>query len=217
MQDADRPEFERLLRELFGALDKPLTEHQRNAFWKGLARMSLTEFERCCDHILRELEGGEPPRRFGVDSIWAARQQLRASAPPEVSKPRDDGFRCDRWDIAANRHLLAYLVRQICERRRGLNAEAVQTLIEAKHRWAATMRDIDAGCGGHGVPVEDQRDIWRECMRQAEDEIRARQASDSAQDARTRHRSGDRGEGYIPTLPAPNSPLIKPLRQEDAA
>lgn len=195
MLEADRPAFERILRELFGALDKPLTEHQRNAFWKGLSRMSLTEFERCRDHILRSLEDGEPPRRFGVDSIWAARQQLRASGPPEVSKPRDDGFRGDRWDIAANRHLLGYITGQLAKNSRRYGRPAswqgmktlttphadaspefvrhVQMLVAHKNRWAETMREIDAASGGNGVPVEDQRDIWAECMRRAQDEIRA--------------------------------------------
>lgn len=191
MLEADRPAFERILRELFGALDKPLTEHQRNAFWKGLSRMSLTEFERCRDHILRELEDGEPPRRFGVDSVWDAKKRLRAAGPDTQQKPRDDGFRGDRWDIAANRHLLRHITGQLAKNSRrytpaswqGMkilttpHADAspefvrnVQTLVRHKNRWAATVREIDAANGGKGVSVEEQKDIWRECMRAAEEE-----------------------------------------------
>jgi hypothetical protein len=193
MLEADRPAFERILRELFGALDKPLTEHQCNAFWKGLSRMSLAEFERCRDQILRELEDGEPPRRFGVDSIWAAKQRLRASAAPEPYKAPDDGWRGDRWDIAANRHLLGHITRQLAinSQRYGRpatyhglktlmtpNADAspefvrnVHVLVEHKKRWAATMREIDAANGGNGIPVDEQREVWAECMRLAEAQI----------------------------------------------
>lgn len=188
MLEADRPEFERMLREIFGALDKPLTEHQRAAFWKGLQRMSLPEFERCRDLILRDLEDGEPVRRFGVAEVWAARKQLRAAAP---DKPPTDPWPGDRWDEAANTHLLAHITRSLhanprCYGRpasylgmkttRTKNADAspefvrnVQTLVGYKNRWAAQMRASDSG---EGVPVEEQREVWDECMRRAEEEIR---------------------------------------------
>lgn len=184
MKDTDRADFERILRELFGALDKPLTEQQRNAFWRGLARMDLVQFERCRDLILRELEDGEPPRRFGVDSIWAAKQRLRASGPPPP--PKDDGWRGDKWDIEANRKMLGHITRTLATDSRrygrpasyGVGTDAspefvrnVEQLVAAKNRWAELMRASDEG---QGVDVAEQNESWRVCIREAEAEIAAR-------------------------------------------
>lgn len=190
MLDTEHTEFQAQLSELFGALDKPLTESQRAGFWKGLQRMSLVEFGRCRDQVLRELADGEPPRRFGVGEIWAAKKRLRAAAP---DKPPVDPWQGDRWDEAANFHLLRHIAGALhadprCYGRpasyMGMktlttkNADAspefirnVQTLVAQKNHWAAQMRGSDPG---EGVPLEEQREVWRECMRRAEAEIAGR-------------------------------------------
>lgn len=189
MIEADRPEFERLLREVFGALDKPLTEHQRNGFWRGLTRMSLTEFERCCERILRDLQDGEPPRRLGLDSIWSAKKRLRA-AGPDPARAQLDSWQRDKWDEEANRKLLGHITRVIpkdphrygrpasweaMKVSKDMRADAspeflrsMEVLLAAKNRWAALMRAADEG---EGVDVEEQNGSWHAAIREAEAQI----------------------------------------------
>jgi hypothetical protein len=90
MTDGDRPEFERLLSELFAALDKPLYESKREGFWRGLAKMSIVEFTRCRDLVLEELEQVDPPKTFGVSEVWAAKRRLRAKAAAVVGASRPE-------------------------------------------------------------------------------------------------------------------------------
>lgn len=192
MVEADRPEFEKALAELFAAIDKPLGEAQRTAFWRGLSRMSLVEFSRCRDKIVADLAGGEAPRKFGISDIWVAKSKLQAFAP---IKAQSDGFLGDDWDMAANRHLLGYITKRMArnsmiygegpsseamrdkERMHLANADAhpkfitnVHTLVAYKNRWADMMR---AAADQDGVPIDEQQEIWTECMRLAEAEIAA--------------------------------------------
>lgn len=192
MLESEHEAFDKILAELFAAIDKPLGEAQRTAFWRGLSRMSLAEFSRCRDKILADLAGGESPRKFGVSDIWVAKSKLQAFAP---SKPRDDGFLGDDWDAAANRHLLAYIGKRLSTssmaygegpsyegmadpaRAHLANADAdpkfitnVHTLVAYKNRWADMMR---AAADQDGVPIDEQQEIWTECMRLAEVDIAA--------------------------------------------
>jgi hypothetical protein len=41
VQDTDRKAFDEILGEIFAAIDKPLGESQRSAFWKALTDLSL--------------------------------------------------------------------------------------------------------------------------------------------------------------------------------
>ena len=86
MQASDRAEFETILEELFAAFDKPLTDAKREAFWKGLQRMTLVEFARCRDLLLEELSDGEPRRTFAVSDVWAARHRLRARSAQPIAE-----------------------------------------------------------------------------------------------------------------------------------
>lgn len=190
MLESEHEAFDKILAELFAAIDKPLGEAQRSAFWRGLNRMSLVEFSRCRDKILADLAGGESPRKFGVSDIWVAKSKLQAYAP---LKPRDDGFLGDDWDMAANRHLLGYITRCMAgnsmiygegpsyegmadpQRIKLANVDAhpkfitnVHTLVAYKNRWADMMR---AAADQDGVPIDEQQDIWTECMRLAEADI----------------------------------------------
>lgn len=191
MEGTDRVDFERLLAELFGALDKPLTEAKREGFWKGLVRMSLVEFARCRDQLLSELQEAGAPKSFGVSDVWAAKRRLRA--PPvlfEHEKPKDD-WKGDHWDIAANRHLLAYLLGHRIPGRgpsyaamrdptrledKILDASPefvanVKTLVAYKNAWAQDMRDEVA------PSLEFQRKCWDECMERAKAAFAQREAA----------------------------------------
>lgn len=195
MQASDRGEFETILAEIFAAIDKPLGDAQREAYWRGLKQMSLLEFARCRDKILADLRDGETPRKFGVSDIWVARMKLQAAAP---SMPVDDGFRGDHWTEDANMHLRAYLGSQLAvdsqrygrpasymgmKTMQSKSADAspefvrnVQILVRHKNLWAEQMR-LSADPKGE-VPVPEQKEVWAECMRRAEEEVaRARVAT----------------------------------------
>lgn len=191
--EADREEFNGILAELFAAIDKPLGEAQRSAFWKGLRQMSLVEFARCRDKIIADLREGETPRKFGVSDIWVAKGKLRAALPMEHT---DDGWRGDEWGAAANRHLLKHIrTRQAANAQRygrgpsygamtdlarmadkTLDASPefvrnVNTLVKFKNLWADQMR---LSATKDGVPSSEQQEVWTECMKRAEAEIAAK-------------------------------------------
>lgn len=190
MLEADRIEFNGILAELFAAIDKPLGEAQRGAFWKGLRQMSLVEFSRCRDKIVTDLADGEAPRKFGVSDVWVAKGKLRAAQPMQHA---DDGWRGDEWGSAANRHLLEHLKRVVSANPqiygRGASYEAMRDparlhdktldaspefvrnvgiLVRFKNLWADQMR---LSADKDGVPIPEQQETWRECVRLADEEI----------------------------------------------
>jgi hypothetical protein len=81
----------------------------------------------------------------------------------------------DRWTIAANRRLLRYITKRCSESARcfgdpsnesnPLFVHNVETLVAMKNRWAEVMQET---ADENGVPVEDQRVFWQECIREAE-------------------------------------------------
>lgn len=190
MQESDRAEFEVILAEMFAAIDKPLWEAPRNAFWKGLRKMSLIEFSRCRDKIVADLADGETPRKFGVSDVWVAKNKLRVTAP---IMPVGDGWPGDDWLAAANQHLLKYIRTQLAADSqrygRGPSYRAmteparvadktldaapefvrnVNTLVKYKNIWTDQMR---LSATADGVPIEEQQEVWAECMKRAEAEI----------------------------------------------
>jgi hypothetical protein len=165
MQDTDRNAFEEILGEIFAAVDKPLGEAQRSVFWKGLKDISILEFARCRDMLVKDFrEREEPPRKLTLADIWAARKRLRAVAPPKDDTPKWDG---DVWDIAANNRMLGLVMRWALARRK-MPAEHVRVFVAFKNRWAELMREsaVDGS-----VPVDEQNQCWKECLRMAEEAI----------------------------------------------
>lgn len=163
MQDTDRNAFDEILGEIFAAIDKPLGESQRSAFWKALSEMSILELARCRDHLLREWREQDPPRKFTPGDIWRARKSLRAVPPTKA----DDGWRGDDWDQRANLRLLAHVLKA-CVARRVIDGPSTRTLVAFKNRWAELMRESGTL---ETVPMDEQGDSWAECMRQAEAEM----------------------------------------------
>lgn len=162
MQDTDRKAFDEILGEIFAAIDKPLGESQRSAFWKALTDMSLLELARVRDHLLREWREQDPPRKFTPGDIWRARKALRAAAP---TKPTDDGWRGDFWDQNANLRMLSRVMRAVLARRAYDEAQ-LRAMAAFKNRWAELMRS--SAVDGE-VPIQDQDGSWRECMRMADE------------------------------------------------
>jgi hypothetical protein len=191
MLSTEREEFLQRLRVLFAGLDKPLGEAKEDAFWKGLANMSLIEFGRCCDLVLEELVDRdrlvEFRKMFTPGDIWAAKQRLRVRAAARPTEP--DSKRVwtgDAWDMRANRLLLAHLGDQAragvhyCdeETRQGLRKAGepsdesralMAPLIAYKHAWAQDMRE-SADSEGR-VPISVQMAAWRDCMQRANVEV----------------------------------------------
>lgn len=191
MQAADREAFDTIIAELFAAIDKPLGETQREAFWKGLQRMHIVELARCRDQLLEELEKGEAPRKFGVPDIWALKRRLRAPGPP-ANQAKEPEWIGDEWDEEANLHLQGYIRRRLSADPQAFGRSAsymgmktmstphadaspefvriVQKLVMAKNLWASDMRDIAA----HGdVAPEVKQEAWDEYVKSVEADIAA--------------------------------------------
>lgn len=184
MTSGDRAEFERELAVLFAAIDKPVTEARSEAFWRGVAKMSLPEFSRCIELLLRELSEGETPRYFSVSDLWAAKRRSRAPPVTYMHQQSAPGS-WDGWDVRANHLLLKHLSMRLAAdsraygpRRSCLPGEtcyspeqerATIVLLGYKHAWARDMREAAAELGE--VRIETQREAWRDCMARAEAEI----------------------------------------------
>lgn len=168
MDKIDHEDFQIILAELFGALDKPLTDSKREGFWKGLSKMSILDFARCRDLLLGELSDGEQRKTFSVSDIWQAKNRLRARALPPQQKPSDEVVSSDPWWISSNHHLLAYLIHPM----RKLTPEETLILVAAKNKWAKQMHEGIEADGS--VEPGIQRDIWRNLMREAERTIEMR-------------------------------------------
>lgn len=159
MDASERSEFERHLTVLCAAFDVPCTEERKEAYWLSLSRMSLLTFARTVERILTEEDWTRIPK---PPQVWGSSKRLRAAAPEQ---PVDDGFRGDVWDMAANRHLLAHIVKTVAAKRAITPQETVR-LVAAKNSWAADMRDLDGG--RKNVAVDLQRKIWNDYVTRAE-------------------------------------------------
>ena len=164
MHAEDRRAFDTILAEIFGAIDKPLTEASKEGFWKGLSRMSIVEFSRCRDALFSELEAGERPRNFSVANVWALKGKLRAAAPEP--RPADD-WQGDEWDVRANLRLLSAILRHGYNRRRAYTPEQTRAMVAMKHHWAQLMRTAQ------NADITEQDECWSACMREASDMTRA--------------------------------------------
>jgi len=198
VEPGDRTAFDGILAEIFGAIDKPLSESKRDAFWKGLQRMGIVELSRCRDHILAKLETEEPPKSFGVAHVWDAKRALRAKgAPQQIRQP--DEPEANPWELQGTRFLQGYLNRNLqadpmrygrpataagmarLSRERFPHADAsedfvrnIERLVAAKKAWVADM--IDQG-GTGPVDVDLQKSVWRDYFERAEAEISQRMAA----------------------------------------
>lgn len=87
----------------------------------------------------------------------------------------------DRWLIAGNRRLLRYITGRIPkdpkaygDRHEPSFAASVSALVAMKNRWVELMQ---ASATEDGVPPDEQKQCWQECMRQAEEIISAEHAA----------------------------------------
>jgi hypothetical protein len=183
------PEVWRRLIGLFGGDsvrrkygDTPPTE------WASvIAKLNDYDLERGMRRLVHSGRGHVPSLPEFVKlcrTVGQADDVPDAPQNPQLSAP-DDG-RFDDWAMTANRHLLAYVFKHTALRTRryapgwtsgggvvtpGPESRArTAVLVKWKNEWAARMR---AAADEHGVNVEDQRDIWANCMALAEAELDA--------------------------------------------
>lgn len=109
MQSSERTEFEEQLGILCAGFNVPVTPHRREAYWKGLAKMSLAQFARCVDHAVSDdWADAEVPT---TKQIWGMHRSFRmrpagviATQDHEREDPRDHLL------FYANRMFLRHLV-----------------------------------------------------------------------------------------------------------
>lgn len=116
MTPTEKPRFMELLSTLFGAHGKPLSDSMVQGYWKGLEKMSLVEFERCCDSAIDRLQYAERgvSKTPTVAELWDIKRGFRARVPVKAEKEPE--FVGDEWDIAANQLLLAYIAQNSLKR-----------------------------------------------------------------------------------------------------
>jgi hypothetical protein len=189
----ERPEFEKHLAVLCAGLDTPCTEDRKQAYWIGLQRMPLSLFARTVNYMLEEEDWRRIPK---PKQIWTSSGRLRAKAPEQ---PRDDGWRGDLWDMAANRYLLGHILNAMNVNPRCYGAPASVRALAAdqraldvagldKHQLDASPEFInqvgrlveakslwaadmrDIAVNGE-VPVEMQKAVWRDYIERAEKDL----------------------------------------------
>lgn len=191
MNSADRTEFDAQLAVLCAGMDVPCTQERKEAYWKGLQQMSLSIFVRTVEFILAKENWAKIPK---PGQVWEASKRMRTAGPPPP--PRDDGFRGDAWDAAANRYLLGYLTKRLEKRlaipgrtasysamaasERELRIRGLDThLLDASPEFVANVELLvkaknawafdmrDIAQNGEVAP-EIQRAVWRDYIVQAE-------------------------------------------------
>jgi len=77
MLSTDRTEFETQVGTLCGGFNVPATRERQDAFWTGLAKMTLVEFVRCVEFALSE----EGPDKFPTTkAVWKLHREIKSHA-----------------------------------------------------------------------------------------------------------------------------------------
>lgn len=181
MLSTDREQFDVQLAMLCAGFNVPIGERS-NAYWTGLAKMELATFARVVAHSLGE---SGPEKIPTPGQCWKISKELRIQrhVPREPSAPK---FAGDRWDIAANRHLLEQVrrhpkryapdtsydpkLRQVVPG--PLTRAYTAIVVHWKNAWVEDMRADDKG---EGVSIEAQQRAWEDCMARADEQIRLSQ------------------------------------------
>ncbi len=106
MQTADREEFEQLLAKLCAGYEKPVTQARTAAFWSGLAKMSLAQFDRCVDHALSDDGPEDLPSTKG---IWRIHREMRTRGSVVSSQTPSAEDQRDHLLFYANRMFLHHI------------------------------------------------------------------------------------------------------------
>jgi hypothetical protein len=114
-------------------------------------------------HGLAELVKSGRALPPSLPEFLALCRSAREWSAPIPTSVQIEGQRFDNWDIAANQHLFAEILR-VANKRQHYTPEATMILVEWKNAWARDCRDHDEG---DGVPLEKQKLWWQDCMDRA--------------------------------------------------
>ena len=85
MQTAERPGFEEQIARLCTEYGEPATKARKDAYWMGLAKMSLTQLTRCID-IAIGAEGPDGlPTAKGLWKLYRQLLSLRGCGRPHAA------------------------------------------------------------------------------------------------------------------------------------
>lgn len=164
--------FKDQLKQLCSILGRRFDDSLCQAYWTVLRSMPLSRFQAKCKGLMENADGDT---RFPRPAFFLPKEPRPATAQEVM-----DGFIGDRWDIAGNHLLLAYLRRQLANEPRkwgvsGSPQQARATCILVKHRksWSELMRNWGVTAEGELEipPAADQNAAWKGAMESAEHEI----------------------------------------------
>lgn len=135
--------------------------------WRGaIASLGEYQLQRGMRRLLYSGKGSPPTlpeflklcRTVGHDDNIPDEQSVTTFA--QLSGPT-----LDAWDLAANQHFLKHVITRTVERRAPYTVADLEPLLAAKRLWVRDMRDL--ATNGE-VPVDTQKEIWREYIGGAE-------------------------------------------------
>lgn len=107
MLSTDRSEFEAQVGTLCAGFNVPATRERQDAFWTGLAKMSLVEFVRCVEFAL----GEDGPDKFPTTkSLWKLHREIKSQARAHTQQSVQRIEQQDHLLNFANRLFLRHLV-----------------------------------------------------------------------------------------------------------
>lgn len=136
MLSSERSEFDQHLGTLCAGFNVPVTDLRAEAYWRGLAKMQLSQFARVVEHAL----GPDGPERIPTSSqCWSLWRQIRAQRPKATESRPSDERQYDSLHCFGNRCLLRFLTVV-----GGVSEDTLTELLVAKGRVAENFRIISA-------------------------------------------------------------------------
>lgn len=177
MDSTNRDEFMGQLELLHASYAKPCYDSTREAYWKGLVKMSLVDFGRAIEHCVSE---NAPDKIPSVGHLWVIAKRLRPERQPgALAKPVP---KLDEYDQRAAELLINHIQHSLKFRHKRYGAsrwskaeglaweqpmiERTAVLMRAKCEWARVMRAENGQRSAEGSLL-----LFRELMAEAEVEI----------------------------------------------
>jgi hypothetical protein len=106
VQSTDREQFEEQLGVLCAGFNLPVTPHRRDAYWRGLAKMSLAQLSRCVDLAVSEEGPDDLPT---PKQIWRMHRGFRSQGALVATQEQAKEDPRDHLLFFANRMFLRHL------------------------------------------------------------------------------------------------------------
>lgn len=106
MLSTDRDEFDAQVATLCAGHNVPATPERKDAFWIGMAKMSLIEFTRCVEFALSE----QGPEKFpSTKVLWRLHREIKSSSRATTQQVIHRGEQQDHLLYYANRMFLRHI------------------------------------------------------------------------------------------------------------